>query len=732
MSTAAAALIKTAPAGGYLASAFRATLLCLALLGLDYLIDFGFAEALLILAACSGVWLGGTLALTRLRATGLFLSHLAGLAVLWIITRVFLLLPLSGVSLLYLNHIFDIAMMVIATILLISAATWCFWKIPLIATLEVLILCLASIQAFAAHRNYRFDAAKTLNELSWKLQVHPLVTLVSIGLLLTVLIGFYFTVTSRALARDTRVARNTSYQASAGRSLPSIIVGSLLLVLILGTSSYFILQQNYSIIDSRLQNGVSDELKEGLSPLGFHSALGASSQPAALVRLENDYTGNPHSPMLYLREAALSAYKDNEMVMAAREFNPDVPILTPGTHYKSEGFPDQYERTPINHSIYLLTDHKLAFTIDYPLSIVELTTPKKTNKFKSAYRVYSMAPSFALPNLLDASVGDPNWDENTLDHFTDQHPDKRYRELALSIIGGTTNPIQQAETIVQYLNTKSIYTLTPGHEVEEGSDPTAPYLFGDMRGYCVHFAHATVYLLRSLGIPARIGTGYLTDMSQAKDGHILLRMNDRHAWAEVYISGYGWVPFDTQPEQVEVHAETPVDSTLLEELMGLLEPGEEIIPEDILADEFSEQTESSFPLLEANDFIHALLLTLFTLILAKIYFVAGWRLPGTAQQTINRGWTALSIRLADLGIKRTAGETTLEFIARINRSYATNPDALPPVLLACKYAERPSQSLDAIRNAIQRDFRALKKFPAWQRWLSFFNPFSLFIRVQIP
>ena len=38
---------------------------------------------------------------------------------------------------------------------------------------------------------------------------------------------------------------------------------------------------------------------------------------------------------------------------------------------------------------------------------------------------------------------------------------------------------------------------------------TAAFLFGNFTGYCVHSAHASVYLWRSLGLPARIGTGYL-------------------------------------------------------------------------------------------------------------------------------------------------------------------------------------------------------------------------------
>ena len=139
-------------------------------------------------------------------------------------------------------------------------------------------------------------------------------------------------------------------------------------------------------------------------------------------------------------------------------------------------------------------------------------------------------------------------------------------------------------------------------------------------------------MLRSLGIPARIATGYLTDLSQAKDGHILLRMSDRHAWAEAYITQKGWVPFDTQPEQVESHADTQVDLKLLEELMGLVGPGEELFDEDLLDGETGVIEPNSYPL-PAKRYIYITVLgTFLFLLILKLYLRFSCYLPGNQKK----------------------------------------------------------------------------------------------------
>lgn len=68
----------------------------------------------------------------------------------------------------------------------------------------------------------------------------------------------------------------------------------------------------------------------------------------------------------------------------------------------------------------------------------------------------------------------------------------------------------------------------------------------DRRGYCVQFSGAMTAMARSLGIPARIGVGF-TAGTPTDDGEFEVRLNQAHAWPELYFEGAGWVRFEPTP-----------------------------------------------------------------------------------------------------------------------------------------------------------------------------------------
>ncbi len=474
---------------------------------------------------------------------------------------------------------------------------------------------------------------------------------------------------------------------------------------------------------SRTANGVGQESEKGMSPLGFHSALGSTNQPSALVRLHGDYQENPFLPMLYMREAALSEFNGKELVLAAEHFNPDVAFGTPAQTFERKEDPRLGFRVPVVHSVYTLTRHDRAFGIDYPVSIKPVKNPKP-GRFERAFQVYSLAPAMSLEELLGLPVGDPEWTEEERQHFLVPHSDPRYANLAKEITSGVQDSASRAFALTQYLSKKAIYTLTPEHEVEDGEDPVAPFLFGDLRGYCVHFAHATVYMLRSLGIPSRIATGYLTDLSQARDGHILLRMADRHAWAEVYFAGVGWVPFDTQPEQVESHAELEVDMGLLEELMGMIGPDEDLLPDELVEDEANYKEPVSFPLPSTFQTLVIFLALAMLLLISKYYLRYGWKLYSDKKR-LQLCYRALVSTWIDLGFTRHQGETRSEHASRISREISQpSPLRLTPTFLKSVYSTG-SINADSSDSFFEGEKDIFSRIPVWKRILAFLNPASL-------
>ena len=98
----------------------------------------------------------------------------------------------------------------------------------------------------------------------------------------------------------------------------------------------------------------------------------------------------------------------------------------------------------------------------------------------------------------------------------------------------------------QYLKTSLTYSLVIDPP-PFGVDGVDYFLFDSRQGYSEYFGSAMTVLMRSLGIPARMTTGYTS--GNPIEGSDLYSVHDHHShgWSEVYFPGYGWVPFEPTP-----------------------------------------------------------------------------------------------------------------------------------------------------------------------------------------
>ena len=113
----------------------------------------------------------------------------------------------------------------------------------------------------------------------------------------------------------------------------------------------------------------------------------------------------------------------------------------------------------------------------------------------------------------------------------------RARELALQLVENTTSQYGAVIALTSYLQHSYTYTLDLGH-VPPGRDPVDWFLFDVKAGYCEQFATAAVLMFRSVGIPARLVTGYATGDYDPVLNQAVVRERDAHAWVEV------WFPHD--------------------------------------------------------------------------------------------------------------------------------------------------------------------------------------------
>ena len=97
------------------------------------------------------------------------------------------------------------------------------------------------------------------------------------------------------------------------------------------------------------------------------------------------------------------------------------------------------------------------------------------------------------------------------------------------------------------------YTLQPGEL--KGSDRIDQFLFQSRSGFCEHYAGAFVYLMRAAGIPAHVVIGYQGGTQNPLDDYYVIRQQEAHAWAEVWVAGQGWQRVDptgaVDPARVE-------------------------------------------------------------------------------------------------------------------------------------------------------------------------------------
>ena len=267
----------------------------------------------------------------------------------------------------------------------------------------------------------------------------------------------------------------------------------------------------------------------------------------------------------YLRGESFAVYENNTWRPADREEYeaaqiPGQPLLTAA---------ENEERGQLE--IYTAGTQELLYTT-YHLAGVPETAEwmddayvKNTGKL----REYSIAYS------LIGSVGTGIPYDNYVNKTYTQIPEDLKSELEQFLAQSGWDAAVTPEELAAFVRNSAEYDLnTP--RIPFGEDFVLYFLQESHRGYCVHFATATVMLLRTMGIPARYVTGY--SVKGIAGDWTIVTEDDAHAWVEYYVNGAGWIPLeptpavsgtqavpDIQPDQQEPQPEqneTPVETEL--------------------------------------------------------------------------------------------------------------------------------------------------------------------------
>ena len=118
-----------------------------------------------------------------------------------------------------------------------------------------------------------------------------------------------------------------------------------------------------------------------------------------------------------------------------------------------------------------------------------------------------------------------------------------------------------------------VYTLQPG---SYGSDAIDEFWLDRREGFCEHYATSFVVLMRAMGVPARVVTGYQGAEPPDADGFRVVRQSHAHAWAEYWSPDAGWVRADptaaVAPERVRASRSLPPQPGLVAGALNTMNP----------------------------------------------------------------------------------------------------------------------------------------------------------------
>ncbi|MGH7752436.1 MAG: transglutaminaseTgpA domain-containing protein, partial [Gemmatimonadales bacterium] len=208
------------------------------------------------------------------------------------------------------------------------------------------------------------------------------------------------------------------------------------------------------------------------------------------------------------------------------------------TFYIQQNQPNVAFAVPRVEHIYLPGDHvyvdryssvRLPFTLDRGMIYTVVSRPLDPSllRLQGAGEAY---PRFILERYLQLPPG----------------VTARTRALAREITATAATPYERVQAVNRHLWRQYAYDLSIGPQRRPG-DAVDYFLFEERRGYCEQFASAMIVLLRAVGIPARLATGYTPGTVHPLTGLLEIRNSDAHAWVEVFFPGTGWVEFEPTP-----------------------------------------------------------------------------------------------------------------------------------------------------------------------------------------
>ena len=274
----------------------------------------------------------------------------------------------------------------------------------------------------------------------------------------------------------------------------------------------------------RLRTAVGDLYQNGrwhqLHPVGFWVYPNESVPEAVQGKIEEEGSGFSRLPAERLDLSLLAGFQTQ-------------PVSTHTTTISMTpiGSLQQFPKGPLPTSLHVDSIGTGTFLWAYSATFYSADTVP-------TYSWRARIPHFSEDQLARAAVSsDPTYTQ-----LPSSVPD-RVRLKAEEVTRGYSSPYLKAKALERYLSTTYPYAFADSSDdaPPEGRDPVDWFLFDHREGTCGVYSSAFVVMARSVGIPARVVSGWAIVEAP---GTQTVYSDQGHQWAEVAFEGIGWVTFE--------------------------------------------------------------------------------------------------------------------------------------------------------------------------------------------
>ncbi len=365
------------------------------------------------------------------------------------------------------------------------------------------------------------------------------------------------------------------------RDLRSVQVGGGFAILAAATFVFVILPRNLGSdafgnwgAPRGQTTGFTDEVE-----LGGPGLISQSPTPVMDVTVtdRNDRNrGRADAPPIYLRGAVLEAYESGRWTRASsRRLGPRSQFIPESTPIRpwlsSQSYAWELElRVSIRNAAPGTTP---LFTAWQPLEI----RPIGSGHFIAHNASTGAAVREGSGGRVEYSVRifDPRFEQvpeaegaerTPVDTDAVPAPVAEYARVVLAETGIEADPsarpigddLRAVRALEKHLQSAFRYTLVD-EPVPPGREPTVWFLTERREGHCEYYASALALMARSIGVNARVVTGYVASDYNEVTGQYVVRESNAHGWVEAEVAPGYWLVFDGTPPSdfYQIHQPAP-------------------------------------------------------------------------------------------------------------------------------------------------------------------------------